>query len=313
MKIYRHLDKNNYDKKSIVTVGTFDGVHKGHRVVIDKLQELKNKFGGRTVIVTFDPHPQLVLRNRNSEIKLLTTTHERLEIFEQLMVDVVYVLKFTTEFSEHSAEKFLKEYLVEGIGLEHLVLGFDHSFGKNREGNYESLVNLTGKYNFDLYKVDELKGESRINSTTIRNLLLEGNLSKAKDILGADYTFEGKIVTGDRRGNTLGFPTANVHLSDEHKLLPKNGVYFVKVVLEHGVYYGMMNIGHRPTVSLGKDIFIEVNIFDFNMDIYGQKIKVILKEYIREEKKFNSLDELVIQLNKDKKECKKHLINNLIH
>lgn len=313
MKIYRHLDKNNYDKKSIVTVGTFDGVHKGHRVVIDKLQELKNKFGGRTVIVTFDPHPQLVLRNRNSEIKLLTTTHERLEIFEQLMVDVVYVLKFTTEFSEHSAEKFLKEYLVEGIGLEHLVLGFDHSFGKNREGNYESLVNLTGKYNFDLYKVNELKGESRINSTTIRNLLAQGNLSKAKEVLGADYSIEGKIVTGDRRGNKIGFPTANVHLSDEHKLLPKNGVYFVEVNLDKDQFYGMMNIGHRPTVSSGKDIFIEVNIFDFDKDIYGQKIKVVLKDYIREEKKFNSLEELVKQLNKDKEECKKRLINNLIH
>ncbi|MFA7359524.1 MAG: bifunctional riboflavin kinase/FAD synthetase [Candidatus Kapaibacterium sp.] len=313
MKIYRHLDKSNYDKKSIVTVGTFDGVHRGHRVVIDKLQELKNKFGGRTVIVTFDPHPRLVLRNRANEIKLLSTTHERLEVFEQLGVDVVYVLKFTTEFSEHSAEDFLKMYLVEGIGLEHLVLGFDHSFGKNREGNYESLEKLTGKYNFDLYKVEELKGESRINSTTIRNLLSEGNLSKAKEILGADYTFEGKIVTGDRRGSTIGFPTANVHLSDEHKLLPKNGVYFVKVVLEQGEFYGMMNIGYRPTVSSGKDIYIEVNIFDFEKDIYGQKIKVVLKDYIRDEKKFNSLDDLVKQLNKDKEDCKKHLINNLIH
>lgn len=313
MKIYRHLDKSNYDKKSIVTVGTFDGVHRGHRVVIDKLQELKNKFGGRTVIVTFDPHPRLVLKNRANEIKLLSTTHERLEVFEQLGVDVVYVLKFTTEFSEHSAEEFLKEYLVEGIGLEHLVLGFDHSFGKNREGNYESLEKLTGKYNFDLYKVEELKGESRINSTTIRNLLSEGNLPKAKEILGADYTFEGKIVTGDRRGSTIGFPTANVHLSDEHKLLPKNGVYFVKVVLEQGEFYGMMNIGYRPTVSSGKDIYIEVNIFDFDKDIYGQKIKVVLKDYIRDEKKFNSLDDLVKQLSKDKEDCKKHLINNLIH
>lgn len=313
MKIYRHLDKSNYDKKSIVTVGTFDGVHRGHRVVINKLHELKNKFGGRTVIVTFDPHPRLVLRNRVNEIKLLSTTHERLEVFEQLGVDVVYVLKFTTEFSEHSAEEFLKEYLVEGIGLEHLVLGFDHSFGKNREGNYESLVKLTGKYNFDLYKVEELKGESRINSTTIRNLLAEGNLPKAKEILGADYTFEGKIVTGDRRGSTIGFPTANVHLSDEHKLLPKNGVYFVKAVLEQGESYGMMNVGYRPTVSSGKDIYIEVNIFDFDKDIYGQKIKIVLKKYIREEKKFNSLDDLVKQLNKDKEDCKKHLIKNLIH
>lgn len=313
MKIFRHLDSSNYDKNSIVTVGTFDGVHRGHRVVIQKLQALKNKFGGRTVIVTFDPHPRLVLRNHVSEIKLLSTTHERLEVFEQLGIDVVYVLKFTPEFAEHSAEEFLKKYLVEGIGLEHLVLGFDHSFGKNREGNYEFLVKLTDKYKFDLYKVDELKGESRINSTSIRNLLAQGNLPKAKEILGDDYSFEGKIVTGDNRGNTIGFPTANVHLSDEHKLLPKNGVYFVKVIIEQSEFYGMMNIGFRPTVSSENKIYIEVNIFDFDRDVYGHKIKVILKHYIRDEKKFNSLNDLVMQLNKDKEECKKYLINNLIH
>ena len=214
MKIFRHLDKSNYDKNSIVTVGTFDGVHIGHRVVIEKLHELKEKFGGRSVIVTFDPHPQLVLRNRASEIKLLSSTHERLEVFEALGVDVVYVLKFTNEFAELSAEEFLKEYLVEGIGLAHLVLGFDHSFGKNREGNYESLLKLTGKYGFDVYKVEELRGESRINSTSIRNLLREGNLEKARQILGDDYSFEGKVVRGDRRGNTFGFPTANVHVQD---------------------------------------------------------------------------------------------------
>ncbi len=307
MKIFRHLDKSNYDKNSIVTVGTFDGVHIGHRVVIEKLHELKEKFGGRSVIVTFDPHPQLVLRNRASEIKLLSSTHERLEVFEALGVDVVYVLKFTNEFAELSAEEFLKEYLVEGIGLAHLVLGFDHSFGKNREGNYESLLKLTGKYGFDVYKVEELRGESRINSTSIRNLLREGNLEKARQILGDDYSFEGKVVRGDRRGNTIGFPTANVHVQDEHKLLPKNGVYSVKVILEDGVYYGMMNIGYRPTVSDGNNIFIEVNIFDFDKDIYGKKIKVVLKKFIRDERKFNSLDDLVIQLNKDKEECLKHL------
>lgn len=307
MKIFRHLDKSNYDKHSIVTVGTFDGVHKGHRVVIDKLNYLKEKFGCRSVVVTFDPHPQLILKNRSTEIKLLSTTHEKLEIFRNLGVDVVYVLKFTEEFSTTSAEEFLKKYLVDGIGLEHLVLGFDHAFGKNREGNFESLNALTDKYGFDLYKVEEFKGESRINSTIIRNFLMNGDLKSALEILGDDYSFEGTVVTGDRRGNTIGFPTANVKVSDEHKLIPKNGVYFVKVILEDGEYYGMMNIGKRPTVSTGNEIFIEVNIFNFDKNIYGKKIKVVLKDYIRDEKKFNSLEELVNQLNKDKIECNKHL------
>lgn len=308
MKILRNLEKSNYDKHSVITVGTFDGVHKGHRVVIDKLNDLKKSFGCRSVVVTFDPHPQLILKNRSTEIKLLSTTHERLEVFQKLGVDVVYILKFTEEFSTTGAEEFLKKYLVEGIGMEHLVLGFDHSFGKNREGNFESLNALSGKYGFKLYKVDEFKGESKINSTGIRNLLLNGDMKGAVEILGDDYSFEGNVVTGDRRGNTIGFPTANVKIMDEHKLIPKNGVYFVKVLVDGGEYYGMMNIGKRPTVSTGNDIFIEVNIFDFDRNIYGKKIKVVIKDYIRDEKKFDSLDELVNQLNRDKQECKKHLI-----
>ncbi len=308
MKILRNLEKSNYDRHSVVTVGTFDGVHKGHRVVIDKLNDLKKKYGCRSVIVTFDPHPQLILKNRGTEIKLLSTTHERLEVFQKLGVDVVYILKFTEDFSSTSAEEFLKKYLVDGIGLEHLVLGFDHSFGKNREGNFESLNAISGKYGFSLYKVDEFKGESRINSTNIRNLLLNGDMKGASEILGDYYSFEGNVVTGDRRGNTIGFPTANVKIMDEHKLVPKNGVYFVEVLVDGGHYFGMMNIGNRPTVSTGNEIFIEVNIFDFDKNIYGKKIKVVIRDYIRDEKKFNSLDELVNQLNKDKQECNKHLI-----
>lgn len=312
MKIFTDSDINNYDRKSVVTVGTFDGVHKGHRVVIGKLHELKEKFGCRSVIVTFDPHPQLVLKNRETEIKLLSTTEEKFEIFESLGIDAVYVIKFTEEFATTDAESFLKKYLVEGIGLEHLVLGFDHSFGKNREGNFEFLNSLTGKYGFNLYKVEEYRVESKINSTAIRNLLFAGEAEKACEILGDDYSFSGVVVQGDRRGNTIGFPTANIKLTDEHKLLPKNGVYFVSVIIEDFEYYGMMNIGNRPTVSSGNEIYIEVNIFDFNKDIYGKKIKVKLKKYIRDEKKFNSLEELIVQLKKDKEECNKHLINKLI-
>jgi len=307
MQILRTLDRKYYDKNSVVTVGTFDGVHRGHRIVIDKVQELKKPCGCRSVILTFDPHPQLILRNKHSEIKLLSTTEEKLGIFESLGIDVVYVLEFTKEFASTSAEDFLKKYLVEGIGLSHLVLGFDHSFGKNREGNYETLKPLTSVYGFQLDKVEEFRGESKINSTAIRHLLAEGDVGKAAEILGAYYSFSGEVVTGDKRGKTIGFPTANVKIADEHKLVPKNGVYLVQVEIGGSSYFGMMNIGNRPTVNEGSEIFIEVNIFDFNAGIYGRKIKVSLIKYIRDERKFASLDELVVQLNSDKQECQKLL------
>jgi len=309
MEILKTLDRKYYDKKSVVTVGTFDGVHRGHRIVIDKVRELKNPCGCRSVILTFDPHPQLILRSKHSEIKLLSTTEEKLEIFKSLGIDVVYILEFTKEFASTSAEDFLKKYLVEGIGLSHLVLGFDHSFGKNREGNYETLKPLTSVYGFELDKVEEFRGESKINSTAIRLLLAEGNAEKAAEILGAYYSFSGEVVAGDRRGNTIGFPTANVKIADEHKLVPKNGVYLVQVTIGGLSYFGMMNIGNRPTVRENSEVFIEVNIFDFNAGIYGRKIKVSLIKYIRDERKFASLDKLVVQLNIDKLKCQKLLTN----
>lgn len=303
MVIYRNLDKSHYDKNSIVTVGTFDGVHLGHREIINKVSELRNRGNFRSVVVTFDPHPQLILRNKGHRIQLLSTIEEKIETFGKLGIDVLYIIPFTHELAETHAEDFLVKYLVNGIGLSHLVLGFDHSFGKNREGNFETLSSLTGKYGFEVHKVEEFKGDTSINSTTIRKLLLEGEFEHASKLLGYYYNFTGTVVKGDRRGNTIGFPTANVRVEEDHKLIPRNGVYAVLAETEGGVYKGMMNIGHRPTVSSGQDIFIEVNLFDFDSDIYGKKIKVIPMKFMREERKFASLDELVGQLNKDKKEC----------
>ena len=303
MIIYRNLDKSHYDKNSIITVGTFDGIHLGHREIISKVNELKAQENFRSVVVTFDPHPQLILRNKGSEIKLLSTIEEKIETFEKLGIDVLYILEFNRELATTSAEDFLEKYLVNGIGISHLVLGFDHSFGKNREGNFETISSLREKFGFEVHKVEEFKGDTGINSTAIRNLLLKGSIEKANEILGYNYSFDGIVVQGDRRGNTIGFPTANVEVKEAHKLIPKNGVYLVSVNVDEGTYDGMMNIGFRPTVSQTHRIYIEVNIFDFNEDIYGKDIKVVLKKYIREEQKFSSLDELVSQLNKDKKDC----------
>ncbi len=300
MVIYRNLDKSHYDKKSIVTVGTFDGIHLGHREIISKINELKKQGGFRSVVVTFDPHPQLILKNKSDGIKLLSTTEEKIDTFDKLGIDVLYVLEFTRGLAETHAEEFLEKYLVNGIGLSHLVLGFDHSFGKNREGNFETISSLTSRYGFEVHKVEEFKGDTSINSTTIRKLLLDGEVEHAAKLLGSDYSFEGTVVQGDRRGSTIGFPTANLRVDDAHKLIPKNGVYAVKVDVGGITRNGMMNIGNRPTVSEGNDIFIEVNIFDFDKDIYGSKIRVHARKYLRGERKFGSVDELIAQLKKDK-------------
>lgn len=311
MNIYRNFDSSNYNPDSIVTVGTFDGVHLGHREIIQFLNSLKNKREQRSVILTFEPHPQLVLKNKGREIKLLSSASEKIDAFESLGVDAVFITEFTNEFASTSAEDFLKKYLINGTGLSHLVLGYDHNFGRNREGNYDMLNSLSGRYGFKLHKVDELKiGSDRVNSTTIRHLLENGEVERAAVLLGYNYGFSGKVVVGDRRGSTIGFPTVNIEITDPHKQIPKNGVYFVKVRTKEGSYYGMMNIGLRPTVSDSGNIFIEANLFDFNKNIYGEEIKVSFLKYIREEKKFSSLDELVKQLNIDRETCRNILANN---
>jgi riboflavin kinase / FMN adenylyltransferase len=306
MLVIKESEKTCYNKNSVVTVGTFDGIHPGHKKIISDLIAIKNEKNLRSVVVTFDPHPQLILRNKHKEIKLLSTIEEKLQEFEKLGIDLVYIINFTKEFSEINAEDFYKNYLVEKIGLTDIVLGFDHNFGKNREGNYESLKSFSDKYGFDVHKVDEFKldGDS-INSTTIRNFLIEGNVEKASYLLGDNYSFSGKVVYGDRRGNKIGFPTANIKPLSEYKLIPKNGVYFVSAEVSDEKYYGMMNIGNRPTIEEQKGIFLEVNIFDFSKNIYNEVIKIDFIKFLREEKKFESLDELVLQLNRDKEICKK--------
>lgn len=306
MQVIREDENNCYNKNSVVTVGTFDGIHLGHKKIISDLIEIKKERNLRSVVVTFDPHPQLILKNKHHTIKILSTTEEKIKEFEKLGVDLVFIINFTKDFSETNAEDFYKNYLIEKIGLKDIVIGYDHNFGKNREGNYKTLKNFSTKYGFNVHKVDEYKinGE-RTNSTTIRNLLIEGNVEKASQILGYNYYFTGTVVTGDKRGKKIGFPTANIKPISEYKLIPKNGVYFVSAEINNAKHYGMMNIGNRPTIADLKEIFIEVNIFDFDSDIYNETIKIEFLNYLREEKKFSSIEELIAQLNKDKEICKK--------
>ncbi|MCX7833673.1 MAG: bifunctional riboflavin kinase/FAD synthetase [Ignavibacteria bacterium] len=298
-----------YKTDSIITIGTFDGLHLGHKKILDTLISKGNLLNLRKVVVTFEPHPRLVLKNKSKkEIKLLTTSEEKLNYFQESGIDVVFIINFTEEFSKTSAVDFFKNYLIDKIGLKFLVIGYDHTFGKNREGNIETVKLLSKQYKFDFLRVDELRINNEIvSSTVIRNLINNKELEKASIFLGRNYSIIGKVISGDKRGQKLGFPTANIEIFDENKLIPPDGVYAVKVFINNQELLGMMNIGYRPTIN--KSIptlseskkFLEVHILDFDKDIYDEIIKVEFIKFIRDEKKFETIDKLVEQLKLDKK------------
>lgn len=315
MKVVRESDVIDYNIKSVITVGTFDGVHLGHKEIIKVVNSIKNKNSLRSVVVTFDPHPQIVLRNKAKDIKLLTTIEEKLQLFEKLDIDFVYIINFTREFAETPAEKFIQEYLVKKIGLTDLVIGYDHMFGKNREGSIDTVKKLSEIYSFSADMVNEYKINGEIvSSTSIRKYLLEGNILKANSFLGRQYSIEGIVIDGYKRGKELGYPTANLKLDSDLKLIPQIGIYAVSVEINNELFYGMMSIGYNPTVSSEKKLNLEVNIFDFDKNIYGERIKINFIDYIRKEIKFDSLNELKLELTKDKEialnKIKKTINNN---
>ena len=301
MEVITDIDSIKHDPKSAVTVGTFDGIHLGHRKIIETLNKIKEEKGLRSIVITFDPHPQIVLRNKARDIKLLTTTQEKIEFFKSLGVDIIYVINFTQEFSKTPAVDFYVNFLIKKIGLSDLILGYDHMFGRNREGNFETLKELASQYNFTVDKVSEftVNGE-HISSTEIRNALLEGNVKKANRLLGRNYSIDGTIIHGDKRGREFGYPTANIKPDSEFKLIPKTGVYAVNTVLDGKEYAGMMNIGYNPTVTDKGELRVEVNLFDFDRQAYGEKIKIQFIDFIRDEMKFNSIDDLITEMNSDK-------------
>lgn len=301
MIVVREPDEIVYDKKTVVTVGTFDGVHIGHQQIIGELNRLKEEKNLRSILITFDPHPQIVLKNRSKDVKLLTSTEEKLELLKRFPLDIVYIINFSKEFAATPAENFFVDYILNRIGLNDLVIGYDHMFGKNREGSIETVNALSNKFGFSVHKVPEFKiDDKNISSTEVRKLLEQGDVNAAKFFLGRFYDIEGTVVQGAKRGRELGYPTANIKIDDENKQIPKNGIYAVEVLYDKTIHRGMMSIGHNPTVNDTDEIFLEVNIFNFDKDIYGEKIKIRFVEYIREEEKFNSLEELTKKLHEDK-------------
>lgn len=306
MRVVRDLREIDYDGNSAITVGTFDGIHTGHLQIIKKLNSIKEEKGLRSVLVTFEPHPQVVLKNKATEVKILTTFEEKLQILSGLNLDIVIVIEFTKEFSNTSAEDFYEKYLIGKIGLHDLVLGYDHMFGKNREGNLETLKLLSKKYNFAVDQVKEFQIDGEhTSSTAIRRFLNDGNVKKAATVLGRYYSLSGTVIDGKKLGKELGFPTANITVDSVYKLIPKIGIYAVEIWIDEKKYYGMMSIGKNPTVSSDDEIKLEVNIFEFSGDIYGKNIRINFIEYIRDEIKFENIEELKKQMQGDRKEVKK--------
>lgn len=301
MNIYRNIEEIKYEKNTVATVGTFDGIHKAHSLILNKVIELTDNNNGRSFVITFDPHPQEVLRNKTPEIKLLTTTEEKLEKFSALGIQNVLIIKFTEQFSKTSAEEFYTDYLNSRMGLKKLVIGYDHLFGRNREGGYQVLVELGEKLGFSVTRVEEVDvNNDPVSSSRIRKYLAEGNIDKANALLGYEYGFTGIVVDGDKVGRTLGFPTANLQEISGKKIIPSDGVYCVSVIIEEKQFIGMMNIGYRPTRTDGIKKIMEVNVFGFNEDIYGKNIRISFLKKLRNEIKFESIDELKNQLITDK-------------
>jgi riboflavin kinase/FMN adenylyltransferase len=299
MRIIKDLAEIKRDEKSVITLGTFDGLHLGHQQIVNEVIEKSNQIDGRNFLVTFEPHPRKVIPGRN-DVKLLSTLDEKIEILENLGLKNLFVVNFTMEFSKQSPEEFVKKYLIEGIGLSEIVIGYDHHFGKGRDGDFELLQNMGDKYNFTVTLISEysVEGET-ISSTKIRNALLAGDVVKAGKMLGRNYSFKGTVVRGDGRGRKLGFPTANLSVDSEDKLIPAKGIYAAECVVENEKHYGLLSLGSRPTFHDDGRIVPEFYIFDFDRDIYDEEMKVEMVEKIRDEEKFNSVEDLVNQMKND--------------
>lgn len=301
MKIHYNLD-NFKAQNPVVTIGTFDGLHQGHQMVISQLKQLAKNLNGESVIFTFYPHPRIVTSPNETTLRLLITKDEKINLFEKLGIDHLIIYPFNKAFSELSYADFVKTILVEKIGTKCLVVGYDHRFGKNREGGYDYLKKCAEKFNFDVVKMDALLVDvENVSSTGIRAALENGEIKKANRYLGYNFTLHGTVVNGKQLGRKLGFPTANIEASDKYKIIPGYGVYAVYAEIGGRKYKGMLNIGMRPTFNNNADNrSIEVNIFDFVENIYGKEITLIFIDKIRDEKKFSGIEGLVNQLKEDK-------------
>ena len=303
-----HLPEFN---KAVITIGTFDGVHLGHQKIISQLKEEAERIGGETVIITFHPHPRKVIQ-ANREVRLITTIEERIALLSAAGIDHLVIVPFTQNFSEMEPSEYVETFLKKRFNPAVVIIGYDHKFGKDRKGDYRLLENYSAKGYFELKEIPQhVINHVTVSSTRIRDYIQQGDVAKANELLGYDFSFDGVVVKGDQLGRTLGYPTANIEVLNKEKIIPANGIYAVKITLPSPVSRlldGMMSIGVRPTIGEGKGRTIEVNIFNFNDDIYGENIRVFVKAYIRPEKKFGGMDELKEAIKNDEMAARRILL-----
>ena len=303
MKIYHGIEDFVRLEHAVVTSGTFDGVHVGHQQILSRLIELADKEKGETVVITFWPHPRLVLHPEDLTLQLLNTFEEKAELLKSQGIQHLIRIPFTKEFSQLTSEEFISKIIVQTIGTKKLVIGYDHHFGKNREGSFEQLTLNAPRYGFQVEEIPRQDVDHiAVSSTRIRQALEEGDITTANHFLGNPYSLTGRVVMGDKLGRVLGYPTANIEIENKNKLVPADGIYAVTVNHEHARYKGMLYIGVRPTIN-GIQRNIEVNIFDFNLEIYGESLTVNFHHLIRGDQKFNDLEELKAQMQRDKVEA----------
>ena len=307
MKIYKSIYEYNESKSSVVTIGTFDGIHKGHQKIFNKVINVSKQSNLSSVVLTFFPHPRIIL-NKYNDIKMIDTLDEKIEHLEKIGIDNLIIHPFDKKFSLLSADQFIKEYLVEKLKLKHIIIGYDHRFGKGREASVSDLKEYSSEFNFIVDEIDAQEIEKiAISSTKIRNSINEGDLETTEKYLGRFFSLSGKVVKGDGLGKQIDYPTANILIEEDYKIIPKDGVYYIRTTIDNKLYNGMMNIGHRPTIG-NKAKSIEVNLFNFDRDIYDKIISIDVVVKIRDEKKFSSINALKAQLSKDEEHCLK-LIN----
>lgn len=301
MKLFHSINDFQSTKKTILTLGTFDGVHIGHKKILERITQNTENGKYESLVLTFFPHPRMVLQEK-SEIRLLNTINEKIELLEATGIENLVVHPFNESFSRLTAEEFVHTILVDKFQIHKIIIGHDHRFGRNRTANIDDLIAFGKEYGFEVEQIsaEEIQDVS-VSSTKIRKALNEGNMALANKYLGYEYFLNGTVVKGKQLGRTIGFPTANIHIEEDYKLIPKIGVYVVKAFVNEETVYGMMNIGFNPTVN-GEKQTIEVHLFNFDKDIYEQNIKVSLLHYIREEQKFGSVDALKAQLHQDQTE-----------
>ena len=301
MKIYRNIADFKPEKKVFLTVGTFDGIHFGHQKIIDSLKSLANEEDGESVMLTFSPHPRLVLFHENNNLKLINTLDEKINRLESSGIDHLIIYPFTKDFSRISALEYVRDFLVKEIKVSTLIIGYDHQFGRNREGNFEYLKELSELYGFDVKEISAQDiNDINVSSTKIRKAIELGDIPLANEYLGYTFPLIGKVIEGKKLGNTIGFPTANLLIEDKTKIIPKPGAYVVYVEVDGNRYKAMLNIGKNPTIDESEQEKIEVNLFDFDGNLYQKTIKVEFIERLRDEVKFDSLDALKNQLRLDK-------------